>query len=108
MQGEGGVGDSAVVAEGADQQRQEVVKPEGALEAVLEVAEQADEDRFHGGNKERPLAEEALAVGVVVGVEHRVHGAESQDGVQNRLVGDRSRQIDERVSDAETEPPDAR
>ena len=76
MQGAGGVGDARRVADGAADQRQEVVVAERAFQAGVEVAQQADEQRLHAGDDERLAAEEdaaarALEPGVEQGVDER-------------------------------------
>ena len=92
MQGERGIRDGRRVANCADQQRQEVIEAERALDPVaIEVAQQADEHRLHQRDRQRELGQEDLAPQAPDGVDDRVQRTQREDGVRIvRLPASRS------------------
>ena len=71
------------MADGAADERQEVVIAERAFQAGVVVAQQGDEQRLHDGDDQRIAAEEDPAAEAEPGVEQRVEGAEGEDGVED-------------------------
>ena len=107
MENAGRVSDGARVADGAADEREEIVIAEGAFESDVEVTEEADEEGLHEGDAERVGAEEDAAAEVVPGVEDGVDGADGQKGVEeDQTIDGSALDVDEDAADEEAEPAD--
>ncbi len=109
VQRECGVRDGRRVADCADQERQEVVEAERALDPVtIEVAQEADEHGLHQRNRQRKLGQEDLAPQAPDGVDDRVERAQREDRVQDRAVARVPiDEVHQHVADAQSEPANA-
>jgi hypothetical protein len=107
VQGAGGVGDGRGVADGAADEREEVVVAEGALQAAVAEAQQADEQGLQERDGEGVAAEEDPAAQAEVGVQQGVGGADGQDGVEDGLApGGVAAGLDQDGADEQAEPAD--
>jgi len=98
---------SGGMADGAANERQQIVIAERALQAAVVIAQQADEQRFHERNGERITTEEHAAAEAVVRVEQGVDRPQGQDSIENRLVAAAAVvHIDENVAHEEAKPAD--
>src|SRR5262249_23668031 len=106
VQRPGEVGDADRMANGAADQRQDVVIAKRAFQPLMVIAEHGDEQRFHARNQQGPLAQENAATQAVSSIEHRVAHAEHEDRVKNGLMFAVFAEVDEEIAKEDAEPAD--
>jgi len=107
VQRQGGISDPRRMPHCTNENRKKIIKAKWAVQTVIVITQQRDEDRFHPGNQQRPLFQKYSPANTPPGIEQSVDSTQCQNAIEVGLVCFASDKVDQHITHTQAKPANA-